>query len=238
MDARLTADEDRPPYVHLSWAEGRRPRPNVNAHRHVSPRTDGAWHGLLGPCCGIGHRRRRDARTGATVGKAETLRRRGRPHTSHLAIGIVTQRAKTRGTRGLVRSRRRRRRVEPGPTKEASSYIRGNNARVRAYPLPLAIGLLPLVPHPMPMLPSPHPLGVTGPIAGQHSSTSKRGETPFWGPGALRLPCITDFIDSFAPKTIAQGPRTKTPTPKIQEPRKKNNPPPKNHQYKFIRVVD
>lgn len=133
MDTRLTADEDRPPYVHLSWAEGRRPRPNINAHRHVSPMTDGAWHGLLGPCCGIGHRRRRDARTGATVGKAETLRRRGRPHTSHLAIGIVTQRAKTRGTRGLVRSRRRRRRVEPGPTKEASLFI-WDNARVRAYP--------------------------------------------------------------------------------------------------------
>ena len=159
MDERLTADEDRPPYSdHAERVRGRRDddhAPVGDAHRHVSPRTDGAWHGLLGPCCGIGHRRRRDARTGATVGKAETLRRRGRPHTSHLAIGIVTQRAKTRGTRGLVRSRRRRRRVEPGPNNVRHRYLSGIMRACVPIPLPHTIGLLPLVPHPMPMLPSP-----------------------------------------------------------------------------------
>ena len=216
MDTRLTADEDGPPYSdHAERVRGRRDddhAPVRDAHRHVSPMTDGAWHGLLGPCCGIGHRRRRDARTGATVGKAETLRRRGRPRTSHLAIGIVTQRAKTRGTRGLVRSRRRRRRVEPGPTKEASLFI-WDNARVRAYPSASHHRAATLGASSHAHAAQPYPLGVTGPIAGQHSPPSKRGETPFWGPGALRSACIVDFIDSFAPKTIAQGPRTKTPTP-------------------------
>lgn len=202
MDARLTADEDRPPYVHLSWAEGRRPRPNVNAHRHVSPMTDGAWHGLLGPCCGIGHRRRRDARTGATIGKAETLRRRGRPHTST-----------------CDRDR------YPTGQDPRHRYLSGIIRACAPIPLPHTIGLLPLVPHPMPMLPPPHPLGVTGPIAGQHSSFSARGDPPFWGPGALRSACIVDFIDSFAPKTV-RGPSPENLGRKTQKTKQNKQTPP------------
>lgn len=113
------------------------------------------------------------------------------------------------------------------PTREATSRARAeqreaslfiwDNARARAYPSASHHRAATLGASSHAHAAQPYPLGVTGPIAEQHSPPSKRGETPFWGPGALRSACIVDFIDSFAPKTV-RGPSTTKLGEKTQKP--------------------